>query len=58
MITRQAEVMSRTPVAAVLLLVAVLGAVVAAAPPAPLSPLAVANRGWDAPSGDVFAELD
>ena len=51
--------MPRKPVATVLLLVAVLGALLttAVAPAAP-APRDIANRGWDAPPADVFAELD
>ena len=50
--------MPRKPLAAVLVLGAVLAALVSAAAPAPSEELHVANRGWDAPSRDAFAQLD
>jgi hypothetical protein len=47
--------MPRQPLAAVLLIVAVLGAFAAYTAP---SEHLYANRGWDAPSSDERAELD
>jgi hypothetical protein len=54
----QAEAMPCKPLAAVLVLGAVLAALVSAAAPAPPGHLAVANRGWDAPPRDAFVLLD
>ena len=53
--------MPRQPLAAVLLLGAVLGALVASASAASVAPSDEtfhANRGWDAPPSDVFDRLD
>jgi hypothetical protein len=53
--------MPRKPLAAVLLLGAVLGALVAGVPAAHAAPsdrAHTANRGWDTPPRDVFAQLD
>ena len=53
--------MPRQPLAAVMILGAVLGALVASASAAYTTPSAEsvqANRGWDAPPSDVFDRLD
>lgn len=59
--SRQAGSMHRKPLAAVIVLAAVLGAVIAGAGAAyadPGSPTATPNRGWDVPSPDAIARTD